>query len=143
MNTATETRQNLKEIWEKFQAANPRVRIRDAARQLGVSEAELLATATGETVVRLNDDFAAMLHELDALGYVMALTRNEEIVHERKGVYENAKCASLSPPAPLAPGSCPPCPGSTTTSGRLASSGPAMAGRSICGSAAGSGIRTT
>jgi putative hemin transport protein len=90
MMTATEIKQSLKERWGNFQAENPHVRIRDAARRLGVSEAELLATGAGENVVRLTDDFAAMLHELHTLGYVMALTRNEEIVHERKGVYENA-----------------------------------------------------
>ena len=90
MERAVETTQNLKERWKNFQAANPRIRIRDAARQLGVSEAELLATGAGGAVVRLNDNFAEMLHDLHRLGYVMALTRNEEIVHERKGVYENA-----------------------------------------------------
>ncbi|MEZ5347561.1 MAG: ChuX/HutX family heme-like substrate-binding protein, partial [Pyrinomonadaceae bacterium] len=31
------------------------------------------------------------MQELHKLGYVMALTRNDEIVHERKGVYENAQ----------------------------------------------------
>ena len=90
MTIATETKSNLKEIWKKFRAENPKVRIRDAAAQIGVSEMELLDTETGENVVRLNDKFAEMLHDLHALGFVMALTRNEEIVHERKGVYENA-----------------------------------------------------
>lgn len=90
MKVATETKNNLKEIWKNFRAKNPKVRIRDAARELGVSEAELLDTGTGENVIRLNNNFKEMLHDLHTLGYVMALTRNEEIVHERKGVYENA-----------------------------------------------------
>jgi putative hemin transport protein len=90
MTTATETKSNLKEIWTNFRIENPKIRIRDAAKQLGVSEGELLATETGENVVRLNNNFAEILHELHTLGYVMALTRNEEIVHERKGIYENA-----------------------------------------------------
>ncbi|MEK7725214.1 MAG: ChuX/HutX family heme-like substrate-binding protein [Acidobacteriota bacterium] len=91
MTTATETKSNLKEVWKNFKVENPKVRIRDAAKQLGVSEGELLATEVGENVIRLNNNFAEILHELHALGYVMALTRNEEIVHERKGVYENAE----------------------------------------------------
>ena len=90
MNTATETKLNLKETWKNFKAENPKVRIREAAKQIGVSEAELLATEIGENVIRLNNNFAEILHDLHKLGYVMALTRNEEIVHERKGIYENA-----------------------------------------------------
>jgi putative hemin transport protein len=91
MKIAAETESNLKEIWKNFQIENPKVRIRDAAKQIGVSEAELLATDIGHNVIRLNNDFAEILHDLHELGYLMALTRNEEIVHERKGVYENAR----------------------------------------------------
>lgn len=90
MNTATETKLNLKERWAEFKENNPKVRIRDAAKQLGTSEAELLVTDIGDNVICLNNNFAEILHDLHTLGYVMALTRNEEIVHERKGVYENA-----------------------------------------------------
>ena len=92
MNTGTETKaENLKEKYIKFMAENPKVRIRNAAEELGVSEGELLATGVGETVVKLKDNFKELLHDLHTLGYVMALTRNDEIVHERKGVYENAE----------------------------------------------------
>ena len=41
----------------------------------------------GTTV--LNSDFSALLQEIEKLGKVMALTRNDECVHERKGVYLN------------------------------------------------------
>lgn len=91
MNTATETQTNLKEKYIKFKKENPKVRIKDAAEKLGVSEGELLATSVGENVVKLRDNFKELLHDLHTLGYVMALTRNDEIVHERKGVYENAQ----------------------------------------------------
>lgn len=37
---------------------------------------------------RLEGDFRELLKEVPTLGYVMALTRNDNIVHERKGVYE-------------------------------------------------------
>ncbi len=75
------------ERWARFRAENPQTRIRDAAAALGVSEAELLATEIGATVVRLTDNFDEILQEFHTLGRVMALTRNEEIVHERKGEY--------------------------------------------------------
>ncbi len=92
MNTATEkTQTNLKERYIEFKKENPKVRIKDAAEKLGVSEGELLATSVGENVVKLKDNFKELLHDLHTLGYVMALTRNDEIVHERKGVYENAQ----------------------------------------------------
>ncbi|MBN8823107.1 MULTISPECIES: ChuX/HutX family heme-like substrate-binding protein [unclassified Spirosoma] len=82
------TAQSLKERWAIFKQENPKTRIRDAANQLGVSEAELVATQVGDTVQRLEGDFRELLKDVPTLGYVMALTRNDTIVHERKGVYE-------------------------------------------------------
>lgn len=79
----------LKERWEQLLADNPRTRIRAAANQLGVSELELLKLNTGKTVTRLQPEFKTFLEETEKLGYVMALTRNESVVHERKGVYAN------------------------------------------------------
>ena len=79
---------SLKEQYEAFKADNPKTRIRDAARQLGVSEAELVAT--GEQNIRLTPEFQDILNEISTLGYVMALTRNDHAVHERKGVYTKA-----------------------------------------------------
>ncbi|MBB6272006.1 putative hemin transport protein [Pedobacter cryoconitis] len=79
----------LKSQWEAFKTENPKVRIRDAAKQLDTTEAELLATAVGETVIRLTNDFQDILKGVGALGKVMALTRNDYCVHERKGVYKN------------------------------------------------------
>jgi len=78
----------LKERYEAFKAENPKVRIREAAKQLGVSEAELVACGIGETAIRLEGDFREMLKDVPSLGYVMALTRNDHVVHERKGIYE-------------------------------------------------------
>lgn len=79
---------NLAGQFAAFQAENPKVRIRDAARALGVSEAELVAT--GKNNHRLQPDFQRILKEVNQLGYVMALTRNDYAVHERKGVYTKA-----------------------------------------------------
>ena len=92
--TAIGMERNLKERWAQFRAENPQVRIRDAATHLGVSEAELLATEIGETVVKLKDNFDELLQEFHSLGRIMALTRNEEIVHERKGEYKNVEVSN-------------------------------------------------
>ena len=89
----------LKNQWDTFKAENPKVRIRDAAKQLATTEAELLLTAVGNTVIRLKNEFQQILKAVESLGKVMALTRNDYCVHERKGVYSNV---SFSGPMGLA-----------------------------------------
>ncbi|MFY8216463.1 MAG: hemin-degrading factor [Chthoniobacterales bacterium] len=84
MKTETLT---LKERWAEFRENNPKTRIRDAAHELGVSEAELLATQCGETVTRLDGDWKELLKQLPKLGRVMCLTRNDAAVHERFGEF--------------------------------------------------------
>ncbi|AWK85842.1 hemin-degrading factor [Azospirillum thermophilum] len=69
--------------------AEPRLRARDLARRLGVSEAEFVAAGCGNTAVRLVPRWADLLRGLEALGPVMALTRNDHAVHERHGTYRN------------------------------------------------------
>lgn len=85
---------DLKEKWEALKADNPHLRIRNAAAELGVSEAELLATNVGEGVTVLKPEFKDILTEAEQLGKVMALTRNDECVHERKGTYLNGDFSS-------------------------------------------------
>ncbi|WP_312901255.1 hemin-degrading factor [Chryseobacterium taichungense] len=85
---------DLKEKWEALKAENPHLRIRNAAAELGVSEAELLATNVGEGVTVLKPEFKDILTETEKLGKVMALTRNDECVHERKGTYQNGDFSS-------------------------------------------------
>ncbi|SMO32724.1 putative hemin transport protein [Chryseobacterium rhizoplanae] len=85
---------DLKEKWEALKAENPHIRIRNAAAQLEVSEAKLLVTSIGEGVTVLNPDFPEILTEAEKLGKVMALTRNDECVHERKGIYQNGDFSS-------------------------------------------------
>ncbi len=82
-------RADLKERWSEFKSENPKTRIRDAARELDTTEADLLATGLGDNIILLEGDFRELLKEVTSLGYVMALTRNDHVVHERKGVYEN------------------------------------------------------
>ena len=79
----------LKDRWAEFKKENPKTRIRDAAKELDSTEADLLATGLGENVILLDGDFRELLKDVPSLGYVMALTRNDHVVHERKGVYEN------------------------------------------------------
>ncbi|MCA9395142.1 MAG: hemin-degrading factor [Candidatus Omnitrophica bacterium] len=79
----------IKERYQKLKEEQPGVRARDAAGQLEVSEAELVASRIGDGVIRLNTLWEEMLPAVEAFGKVMALTRNEYAVHERKGVYSN------------------------------------------------------
>ncbi len=67
---------------------NPKMRERDLAAQLGISEAELVAARCGEGVVRIEVRMDVLLNGLGAVGEVMALTRNESAVHEKIGVYD-------------------------------------------------------
>ncbi len=83
------TQHTLSHRWAELRQDSPQLRIRNAAAILGCSEAELLATQVGNKVQRLRPEFASILSEIETLGKVMALTRNEEVVHERKGVYLN------------------------------------------------------
>lgn len=80
---------NLKKEWESLKKENPRLRIKDAAKQLNVSELELLATNIGDSAILLKGDWKELIKEIPSLGKVMALTRNESVVHEKKGVYGN------------------------------------------------------
>ena len=67
---------------------NPKMRERDLAAQLGISEAELVAAHCGEGVLRVEPRVDDLLNGLEAVGEVMALTRNESAVHEKIGVYD-------------------------------------------------------
>ncbi|BAV08711.1 putative hemin transport protein [Filimonas lacunae] len=79
---------SLQDKWISFRKENPRVRIREAAKVLDSTEAEILASFAGSKVLRLNNDFPGLMKRLPDLGYLMVLTRNDSCVHERKGVVE-------------------------------------------------------
>ncbi len=78
------------------------LRARDAAARLGLSEGALVAahavpslTAPAHdgaalAAVPLGDDWIGLLQQLEQVGPVMALTRNEHVVHEKIGVYRQA-----------------------------------------------------
>ena len=77
----------LKGRWEDLLSNAPKTRIRDAAKALDVSEADLLATQLGDGVTRLKPEFEAILKAVPTLGKVMALTRNDAVVIEKTGPY--------------------------------------------------------
>lgn len=67
---------------------NAKMRERDLAKQLGISEAEYLEAWIGHGVERLNVDLGTFFPMLKDAGEVMALSRNESAVHEKIGTYE-------------------------------------------------------
>jgi putative hemin transport protein len=85
---------NLKSRFDGVKAENKALRIRDIAKKLGVTEVEVLVLGCEEHVTRLNPQFSEILMGVEELGYVMALTRNDDVVHERKGFYLNGDFSS-------------------------------------------------
>src|SRR3954470_3411359 len=81
---------DLRQRWRALRESKPGTRNRDAAEALGVSEAELIASNLGEKTIRLQPDWPGLFTRLPKLGKVMALTRNETVVHERRGTYAEA-----------------------------------------------------
>lgn len=82
--------------WQELKSAGG-IRAREGAAKIGVTEAQLVAAHIGETATRLRGDFKELFAQLPKLGEVMALTRNEACVHERKGVYLDAKFFEQGP----------------------------------------------
>lgn len=78
----------LRAAWEELKKNKPALRIRDAANELNVSEAELLATTVGDYTTALEGDWTALLQRLPELGRVMSLTRNDSCVLEHKGPFQ-------------------------------------------------------
>lgn len=70
-------------------AEKPKHRERDLASLLGLSEAHLLAAEVGGAVTRIVADPARLMPHVCQMGDVMALTRNDSAVHERRGGYSN------------------------------------------------------
>lgn len=79
----------LRERVETARNENAQMRARDLADKLGISEAELVAAGTGRTATRLTGPWSEVITAFGNLGPVMALTRNEGVVHEKVGEYAN------------------------------------------------------
>ncbi|MBW8726819.1 MAG: hemin-degrading factor [Inquilinus limosus] len=80
--------------WAALRAEQPQLRARDAAAALGVSEGELVASQIGAGTTRIGGDWSTILQAVEVLGPVMALTRNESVVHEKTGTYQNVSAGS-------------------------------------------------
>lgn len=85
------THAELAQAWAKLKAENPKLRIRNAADQLGVSELDLLLTRLGDGVTWLEVSGHQLASNLPKLGTVMALVRNDNAVHETTGAFANLK----------------------------------------------------
>ncbi|MFQ3580912.1 MAG: ChuX/HutX family heme-like substrate-binding protein [Chloracidobacterium sp.] len=85
------TAEDIAREWAALRQTEPKLRIRDAASKLGVSEAQLVALGCGTTATRLNADWGDVIRQLEALGPVMALTRNAVVVSEKDGQYRNVE----------------------------------------------------
>ena len=75
--------------WTAYRAAHPHTRIRNAAAELDVSEAALVATGCGDTAWRLDGDWESIIRSLPALGTVKVITRNDLVVHEKVGRFDH------------------------------------------------------
>jgi putative hemin transport protein len=91
---------SIQEIQQQFnhQRFSNKVRHRDVAHSMGISEAELLVAHLGidsaqkDTnlrVIRLDPNWVSIISEAHSMGEVMALTRNESCVHEKVGQYSH------------------------------------------------------
>lgn len=72
-----------------LRADNTKARARDFAALQGITEAELVAAYVGDTATVIDATPDALFPLIGSLGDVMALTRNECCVHERRGVYKD------------------------------------------------------
>ncbi|QFS84888.1 Hemin transport protein HemS (plasmid) [Roseivivax sp. THAF40] len=70
-----------------FQAENPKLRARDAADAMGISEAALVAASIGHGTTRIDAHPDRIIPAAERLGEVMALTRVGACVHEKVGEY--------------------------------------------------------
>lgn len=78
----------LKNRLDTFKEENPQARLIDIARSMNITELEALhCLVDHQTVFALRPDWIRLFDELPQLGRVMALTRNESVVHECKGQY--------------------------------------------------------
>lgn len=74
--------------WRALLAEEPRLRVRDAAARLGVTEAQLVALECGVGTTRLSGPFPDIVRRMHELGEVMVLTRNDSAVHEKRGTFD-------------------------------------------------------
>lgn len=82
----------LQANYQALKDAEPKLRAREIAKRLNVSEAELIAAQCGVSAVPLQGTPQEIYRALPHLGRVMVLSRNEYCVHERHGEYQELHC---------------------------------------------------
>ncbi|MEZ5797730.1 MAG: ChuX/HutX family heme-like substrate-binding protein [Paracoccaceae bacterium] len=70
-----------------LRAETPKARARDFAATLGITEADLVAAHVGHGATAITADPDRLVPWAGRLGDVLALTRNDHCVHERRGEY--------------------------------------------------------
>lgn len=81
--------------WQQLKKDTPRLRQRDAAHQLGVTEAELVAAHVGTTATRLDTRWVEFLEGMEPVGPVTGLTRNPDVVIEATGTIRNVDIGKM------------------------------------------------
>jgi len=90
LTTIRKPQPDIRQLRQQFLAAKhgQKLRNRDAAAAIGISEGEALAACVGAEAIRLLPSFVEIFEEVPQLGAVMALTRNDNVVHEKDGLYQ-------------------------------------------------------
>lgn len=79
-----------------LRAKNPKARARDFAAQHQITEAELVAAYLGHGTTTIVADPDRLIPWVGRLGDVMALTRNDHCVHERRGTYSDYRTGAFA-----------------------------------------------
>ena len=79
-----------------LRAENPKPRTRDFAEAQGITEADLVAAHVGHGATALVADPDRLVPWIGKLGDVMALTRNDNCVHERRGHYSDYRTGAFA-----------------------------------------------
>lgn len=94
----TSNADELRAAWMELRATERGAHALELADRLGVSECQLLSTATGPAepgqqvvATRLFADWKELIAKLPALGHVKAVTRNRDAVIETEGSYDNVQ----------------------------------------------------
>tara|TARA_B100000700_G_scaffold273140_1_gene317236 strand:+ start:362 stop:1330 length:969 start_codon:yes stop_codon:yes gene_type:complete len=82
--TTRDKYKTIKSKWKALLTENNKVRIRDAANQIGVSEASLLSTEIDEGVSFLDiDNYNNFFAKVLSMNKIMLLIRSDSVVHEK------------------------------------------------------------
>ena len=101
---------DFKSALAELRQTTPGLPMRESAKELGISEGELLAAHCGEGVRRLDGDWVSLVAHFGALGFLLFLTRNEHAILQQKAPYSRLEVRGSwyergGPPGSYAPSS--------------------------------------